>query len=1294
MAQAKARVRGREEAAAHREGPIGALNKAVANDEEDVPRFEAALIAKEPRKTGLEPSRQAERSVVSVASETRPLPGKIRRGSETEVRRLASLRRADYDGRLPAKYAGLRWWLPWRRKELRRLRGAYRLIAGSPLFDAEWYLAQNPDVAKRSDDPVLHYICFGAREGRAPGPIFDGAEYLAANPDVADSNVNPLVHYIVRGHRENRLTTIAAPDLDSNAQAAAASLGPQASLVFASAEESGSVPSLDALKVPLPYAKALYLKRCDLSVFRAKTSSPIRFPKSEKPFLSIIVPVHNNFRYTIRTLELLEYAVRYSLESEALEIEIIVVDDGSGDETMRLNDFVRGAVLKRTSENLGFPGACNLGAALANGEYLVFLNNDVEFDPDVFVRLHAAIQRDKDEVACFGAAILQLDGTIQDLGSGVWRDGVAHGHFRNEAPTRYAYAYPRDVDYVSGCFFCISAAEFRAPGGFDPCFSPGYYEETDLSLRLWKAGRRSRVYPDIRVYHLEYGAFSSKVPDASIRLMARNRPIFADRHRDVLDRRPEFAPNAGYPVRYANNRLRMLFVEDRVPSLPLGTGYGRSEIIVRALLEKIDIDIFSVAPMDNDPIPADFNYINITYGHDASTLEERLASYHYDVVYVCRPHNMATYWKTLSAWKRGGGSVVYDAEAIFAIREVAKEASAETYSQITANPRFLELANGEVLPAKLADVVVAVSEKEASILRGLLNKPVLTIGHYLVAKPLGDEPKARAGLLFVGTLRDIESPNYDSLLWFLDHVWPQIRAIRPEETLRIAGYIRPEATLEPLLRDGVTCLGPVDDLTNEYARARVFIAPTRFAAGIPFKVHEALSYGLPVVSSLLIADQLANDADQAGGVLPATVKDDGQAFARACLQLLSDDALWREQREAALAYVKSCCALTDLGSAIDMLLGELRERSADAGPPEFDPCGHAQESSINLEDWRLEIALVDKAPVVLQRPIGIFVHIHYDELAEEVAGILAQIELPKRIYVSTNSIEKSCRIANVFEQFGLTSCSEIVVVPNCGWDIAPMLVQFRDKVANHDICLKIHGKKSTSERSEFGERWRKFLYQDLIGDSNRVRAIVAAMLGTPELGLVMAEHFHGVESFINIGSNYALMRHILGRIGVDLRPDQKIEFPSGSMFWFRSEALAELFALGLDWSDFRLAEVQQKDGALAHAIERCFLFFCAAAGKHWGFLPPYQTGQKLSRDEVVSLIRASGAFDAEYYQAVYPDVKNASVDPIEHWVNFGAREARNPSDPSFANPEVYRLLDWYLRGQPLARGATTDATDP
>lgn len=95
-------------------------------------------------------------------------------------------------------------------------RHAIQAIAGSGLFDAEWYLKENPDVAAAGFDPVLHFYDNGWREGRDPGPLFATSAYLKSNPDVARSGVNPLLHYIEHGRSEGRAVRAAAA---SNASA-------------------------------------------------------------------------------------------------------------------------------------------------------------------------------------------------------------------------------------------------------------------------------------------------------------------------------------------------------------------------------------------------------------------------------------------------------------------------------------------------------------------------------------------------------------------------------------------------------------------------------------------------------------------------------------------------------------------------------------------------------------------------------------------------------------------------------------------------------------------------------------------------------------------------------------------------------------------------------------------------------------------------------------------------------------------------------------------------------------------
>ena len=81
------------------------------------------------------------------------------------------------------------------------------LIANSYLFDAEWYLEANPDVAKTegfAENPALHYTLYGGFEGRNPCLEFDSAFYLQHHPDVANAGINPLAHYLLFGQAEGR----------------------------------------------------------------------------------------------------------------------------------------------------------------------------------------------------------------------------------------------------------------------------------------------------------------------------------------------------------------------------------------------------------------------------------------------------------------------------------------------------------------------------------------------------------------------------------------------------------------------------------------------------------------------------------------------------------------------------------------------------------------------------------------------------------------------------------------------------------------------------------------------------------------------------------------------------------------------------------------------------------------------------------------------------------------------------------------------------------------------------------
>src|ERR1700733_1246355 len=107
--------------------------------------------------------------------------------------------------------------------------------------------------------------------------------------------------------------------------------------------------------------------------FRKRPGYPrISFPRQEKPTVSVVIPAHNKFEVTYYCLCCLLFAYNET------SFEVVVVDDGSTDETIRILEFVDGIELLRRKIPQGFVKSCNDGAARARGEFVVLLNNDTE----------------------------------------------------------------------------------------------------------------------------------------------------------------------------------------------------------------------------------------------------------------------------------------------------------------------------------------------------------------------------------------------------------------------------------------------------------------------------------------------------------------------------------------------------------------------------------------------------------------------------------------------------------------------------------------------------------------------------------------------------------------------------------------------------------------------------------------------------------------------------------------------------------------------------------------------------
>ena len=255
------------------------------------------------------------------------------------------------------------------------------------------------------------------------------------------------------------------------------------------------------------------------------------------------------------------------------------------------------------------------------------------------------------------------------------------------------------------------------------------------------------------------------------------------------------------------------------------------------------------------------------------------------------------------------------------------------------------------------------------------------------------------------------------------------------------------------------------------------------------------------------------------------------------------------------------------------------------------------EDSVRLKrgnDFALKVPLNFTAPPVKLR-VAAVVHIFYSELAIELKNLLLNIPCAVDVFISTTAPNKQAAIENVFGDFDKGRVV-VKVFANRGRDLAAAFVGFREVYEGYDVCIHLHSKKSPhAERRLAG--WRDYLYENLLGSPEIVGDILN-ILAHEKVGAVFPQYFDPIRIFINWGENYLLTKNFLSGLGIEIDNRHLIEFPAGSMFWFKPKALAPLLDSNLSFDDFP-EECGQVDGTLAHAIERAFLFIVEASGFIW-----------------------------------------------------------------------------------------------
>ena len=630
---------------------------------------------------------------------------------------------------------------------------------------------------------------------------------------------------------------------------------------------------------------------------RCTPLAPLHFPELARPDVSIIMPAHNQIRMTY--LALCSLLLAWNRAS----FEVILVDDGSQDDTARIETIVQGIRVLRHASPQRFIRACNGGAALARGRHIALLNNDVEVTCGWLDALLAAL-RPEDRVGLVGAKLLFPDGRLQEAGGLIWGSGNPWNYGKGQNPWEPRFCYTREADYLSGAALLLKTSLWQKVGGLSSYLEPMYFEDTDLAFKIRALGLRTLFVPGAIVYHHE-GATSGTDPASGLKAFQEiNRPRFKKRWGRAF---AGFGQEGVAPDLEKDRGIvgRVLFVDYTTPRPDQDAGsYAALQemALVQSLGYKVSFLPTNLAHFGSYTEALQARGIEAIYAPFFRSVGDYLTQHlpEFDAVYFTRYH-VARELIDLVRTHAPGAKILFNNADLHFLREMRQ-------AQSSPDPALLETARqtraAELEVIGRVDVVLSYSEAEHAVIAAC------TEGQARVVKCpwVAELPRRRAGLRgrrglsFLGSYR--HPPNAEGIAWFAREILPQLGPSGAATELHLYGAGMNDA-IRALEGPGLRVHGFVAKIAQAFEPHRIFVAPLLSGAGVKGKVIAAMAHGIPCVLSPAAAEGigLRHGHDCLIAQQPADWTD-------AILRLTQDDALWHSLSENARRYIGESFSFT------------------------------------------------------------------------------------------------------------------------------------------------------------------------------------------------------------------------------------------------------------------------------------------------------------------------------------------------------------------------------------------------
>ncbi len=757
-------------------------------------------------------------------------------------------------------------------------------------FDPQWYLSRYPDVIEdlknnRYQSPLHHYLTNGNPTAFDPNPWFSEAFYAEHYPDVGEVVTqgrfrNGYEHFIRFGISEKRQPQAGVDLAGFLRQSGIQRLLRQPHIpdIFALWVQSQGSPTPDeALEASEEQYQLLDLQRAQ-TLIPSLVRAPLDFQPVTAPDITVILTVSNQFQETLSTLAALH-------ANNDRNLQVILVDAGSTDETAQIERFVRGVHIVRPPYRTSHAEQRGLGLELARAEIVLLVSAGVQPFPGA---LKIALEAFADpQVWAVGGQSLGLDGRVREAGSVIWRNAGFTPFGIGMRANEPEIAFRRWVDgFTGGLLFCRRSAlrthNHLTLGGIGP-----EAEMLAICLSLRQAGGKILYDPDV---------IDRSPPEPAIAadLRARNESWLKRRFSGLLSRQP-LPGTSLMRARSAFGTSGILFLCQQLPHPVLGTpGLRHRDMMIGLSRLGYRVTVFPLDGTLHDGVATALDFppeIELMDDCDLSELPGFLQDRAdcFDAVWIGGVQTLQQAAPVLQQHSRSLPKlgIVADIHAGPAReRHLRRRVGALNDRDLFLDD--LELDTDQVW---LTQAVVVGNEEEKADLEALGLTSIRVIGHPPIPSVLSPSFEERSGILLALPVHTSGDAVHDGLHFFINDVLSKLdRDLPPEATVLLAGYRSEQIDLSAFTRYRRLEAFPEEaDLTALYRSRRILVEPARVLAAAPREVLDAAAAGLPSVLSEIVCHTLGWEDGQtclSGGFC------DPDRFAKAVIRLYTDAGLW------------------------------------------------------------------------------------------------------------------------------------------------------------------------------------------------------------------------------------------------------------------------------------------------------------------------------------------------------------------------------------------------------------------